>query len=45
MDCGDYANEDMERETSELLVALAAVKACLANNKATAGTRTMGRQS
>lgn len=39
MDCGDYANEDMEREISELL---AAVKACLENNKATAGSRTMG---
>lgn len=40
MDCGDYANEAIEREISELLVVLATVKACA--EKATAGTRTMG---
>lgn len=33
LDCGDYANEAMEREISVLLVVLAAVKACPQNTQ------------
>lgn len=33
LDCGDYANEAMERVISELLIVLAAGKACLENTQ------------
>lgn len=33
MDCGDYANEATEREISELMVILVAVKACPESNQ------------
>ena len=37
MDCGDYANEAIERELSELLVVLAAVKSCPENTQLSHG--------